>query len=405
MRVLHFCEFFSPLSETFIYDLVNELEGQSMDNHIATLHRENADSRPFLKAHLVKKPCRWNLQRLSTRASVALGLRDIREVCWPVLQKRLKGLVKSVAPDVVHAHFGPAGVLIAPIALRLGIPLIVSFHGFDVTRYARDEFWQRKYHELWPATAVISGVSNHICNRLQELGAPPDKIVRVSNGVKLEEFPCQNPAEHFDGKNVECLFVGRLVEKKGPLLLVKAFQTARKLVADRLNLILHVVGDGPLRPALEEYCRQEHLEACVHLYGPMDHSEVKAMMRRAHIYVQHSLTAANGDQEGQPVALIEAAATGLPCISTNHSGIPEIVLDGKTGFLVEENDFEGMGRKIALLSLDPNLWRTFGLKGRNHVESNLTQEKQVASWIERYRNVCASTRHGIRHSVNTPRAE
>lgn len=384
MRILHFCERFSPLSETFVYDLVTELERQGIDNHVVTLQRMNNESRPFQKVHLVPVQGRFHPERLWHRALVEAGMGHEDETRWPGTRRALRRIARTLKPDVIHAQFGPSGVLIAPVAHHFEIPLAVTFHGFDATLLARSEYWQRKYRDLWPVTAAVAGVSGHICDRIRQLGAPEDKVRRMSNGVDLSKFQYHNPADRFDGVNVECLFVGRLVQKKAPLILARAFQVAAGLVAPDLRLALHIVGDGPLMPKLRQFVDTEGLSSLVHIHGALDHNEVRALFRRVHLYIQHSVTAEDGDQEGQGVSLIEASACGLPIVSTRHDGIPDVVIDGVTGFLVEENDFESMGRKIANLASQPESWGEMGRNGRAHAEENMNLQRQAMSWSNLY---------------------
>jgi glycosyltransferase involved in cell wall biosynthesis len=113
--------------------------------------------------------------------------------------------------------------------------------------------------------------------------------------------------------------------------------------------------------------------------------------------VQHSVTAKDGDEEGLPVAIIEAAASGLPIVATNHSGIPEIVIDGVNGFLVEEHDFESMGKKIADLAEQPELWVQMGLRGRAHVEGNMNMRKQAISWIDLFKRIVGTKPRARQH--------
>jgi colanic acid/amylovoran biosynthesis glycosyltransferase len=392
MRILQYCESFSPLSETFVYDLIDELERQGVDNYVATLRRVNPENRPFHKLYLITTQERFNPERLFHRVLVEAGIGHKDESTWPGIRRNIGRIVRAIRPDVIHAQFGPSGVLIAPVADRFKIPLVVTFHGFDATRLAKSEYWQRKYHELWPVAAAVVGPSRHICERLRQLGAPEAKILRVGYGANLSEFPYTSPADRFDGVNVRCLFVGRLVEKKGPLLLARAFQIAVKEVAQPLRLSLDVVGDGPLAPKLRQFIDGEGLSSVIRMHGALDHNAVKALFGRAHMYVQHSVTAEDGDEEGQPVALIEASACGLPIVSTRHDGIPDVVIDGKTGFLAEEKDFESMGRKIANLASHPDLWRELGRNGRAEAEENMNLQRQTTSWSKLYARLASSAR-------------
>jgi glycosyltransferase involved in cell wall biosynthesis len=392
MRVLHFCESFSPLSTTFIYDLIVELERQGIDNHVLALDRENADTRPFPKVTVVSRAEKYNPGRILCRIWHGRGTGSALEAAWRIERRRIQRVLKRVRPDLVHAHFGPMGVLIAPVARGLGVKCITSFHAYDVTTVPKQQFWKEQYRSLWSQGAAFTGVSRHICGLLEALGAGREKIVRISNGVDLSKFPFNPPGKRFDGKNVECLFVGRLVEKKAPLLVLRAFESARKALGRKADLRLHIVGDGPLMRKLREERQALGLDHCVDIHGALSHQEVRAMMQQAHLYLQHSVTAPDGDQEGLPVGLIEASATGLPIVSTRHDGIPEVVLDGKAGFLVEEHDVEGMAEKLACLAASSSLWDQMGRTAREHVERHMRLDVQAGTWGDLYARVCEGKR-------------
>jgi colanic acid/amylovoran biosynthesis glycosyltransferase len=387
MRILHFCNAFSPLSETFIYDFIHELEHQGLDNYVVALEKQNADTRPFSKVieigRLSKKHPEWIVRRFLS----LLGLGYVEECSWRAERVKIRTAVRHIRPDIIHAHFGTAGVMIAPIACELKIALVTSFHGYDVTRFSKYSFWKKRYKEFWTATKIASGVSDHICQKLRDIGAPENKILKINNGVNTSLFSYQNPIEHFDGINVDCLSVGRLTEKKGFPLLIKAFKVAKDLVSETINLKLHIIGDGPLMLRLTELIDSEGLRSVIKMHGSKSHSDVKSMMKKVHIFAQHSVTASDGDQEGLPVTLIEAAATGLPIVSTLHSGIPEIVFDGKNGYLVPEGDFVKMGERIAFLAKNPQLWQKMSLYGREHVERSMRIDSQTLLWINLYRSI------------------
>lgn len=390
MRVLHFCGAFSRLSQTFIYDLITGLEKQGLDNHVVTFERLREDSRPFDKVHVVRAARRNEPESLVRRAAARLGASEGAAACWPMEQRRIASVIERVQPDVIHAHFGMAGAKIEAVARKMNIPLVTTFHGFDATNLPNNPFWKRQYQELWQTSRAVVGVSENICNKLRELGAPKEKVARIANGVKIEDFPYQCPTDRFDGRRVEWLFVGRLVEKKGPLLLLESFRLAlEKLPAD-IEASLHIVGDGEEMPALLGARERHGLESSVHVHGAQPHTFVRSMMRRCHLTAQHSVTAADGNQEGQPVGLIEAAASGMPLVATRHSGIPEIVVDGRNGFLVEERDVEEMGGRMAFLSSNPGFWPEMSRWGREHVERNLQLGNQVKVWERLYHRI----RHG-----------
>lgn len=398
MRVAHFMESFSPVSETFIYDYVTQLERDKIDNHVITLNRSNSVERPFGAVHVISLPTRWHPARVWSRLTKQSpfqrrtigqgGLLPI-ELYVPFLRRRLKRLLKDLKPHVIHAQFGPAGFLIASVARELDIPLIVTFLGYDVSRLARDEKWVQRYRQLFEDAACLIGISNHVCAKLVAMGAPPAKVVLLHLGVALDRFSYTNPMQRFDGSCVECLHVGRLVEKKSPLDLVEAFGQAVAATRGEIDLQLRIIGDGPLREPMIERIHALDLQDQVQYLGRLPSAQISTFLRSSHIYVQHCKTADDGDQEGQGVTFVEASASGLPVVTTRHNGIPDVVIDGVTGFLVPEGDVGGMAEKIVTLARAPEVWTQFGAAGRAHVEANFALDKQGQKAIDLLERVSA----------------
>jgi glycosyltransferase involved in cell wall biosynthesis len=167
------------------------------------------------------------------------------------------------------------------------------------------------------------------------------------------------------------LAVGRFVAKKGPLHTIRAF-------AAQPHGQLWMVGEGPLLAEAKALADQLHLGERIRFLGVCSQVEVAELMRQVRVFVQHSLVAADGDSEGNPVAVMEAQLSGLPVVATRHAGIPEVVLDGETGVLVAEGDVQGMAAAIAQLLQDPALCTRFGAAGRRHVEHGFTLDKHLA---------------------------
>jgi glycosyltransferase involved in cell wall biosynthesis len=170
---------------------------------------------------------------------------------------------------------------------------------------------------------------------------------------------------------VRFLFVGRLADKKDPVSLLESF----RLVVDSLNDMrptLTMVGDGPLRDEVETKIHELELDDCVHLTGHQTHEEVIQHFANAHIYVQHSVVAPNGDEEGLPVSITEALAAGLPVVSTRHSGIPEAVRENECGLLVDEKDVNGMAGAMIRLAREPGTCDRLGAAGRQLLEAEFS---------------------------------
>jgi glycosyltransferase involved in cell wall biosynthesis len=209
--------------------------------------------------------------------------------------------------------------------------------------------------------ALFLAVSDALRERAIARGFPEARTLTHYNGVDLDRFhPDVTPRE--PGL---VLHVGRLVEKKGTRVLIEAL--AR--VAD-MKLI--VIGDGPLRTALDRQARE--LGDRVRFLGELPSDEVARWMRRASVLAAPSLTAADGDAEGLPNVVVEAAASGLPVVGTIHSGIPEAVDDGATGFLVPEGNAEALGARLAELLGSESLRCEMGLAARRLAERKFSRQ-------------------------------
>jgi colanic acid/amylovoran biosynthesis glycosyltransferase len=303
---------------------------------------------------------------------------------WPVLRSRISQRLKELKPDIVHAQFGPEGVIVGPVADALNIPLAVTFHGYDVSRLPKQEKVRGRYKDLFEEASVLIGVSDHNSSMLKELGAPPEKVRTIHNGTRLDQFSYSDPLDRFDGETVRLLHVGRLVEKKGPLELVDSFRLARENVKGKVDLQLTVAGDGPLREKLLQRVQNLNLDDSIDYAGSVSHGRVQDLMREAHLYTQHCKTALDGDVEGQGVTFIEAQASGLPVIATRSGGVPSVVVDGDTGYLVPEEDTEAMADRITELALHPERWEELSRKGRKHVEDQFDLTKQVKKLVDTY---------------------
>jgi glycosyltransferase involved in cell wall biosynthesis len=223
---------------------------------------------------------------------------------------------------------------------------------------------------MFESASAIVAVSRDMTRQLQELGAPPEKIYYNSCGVDLTQFQGADPAN----APPRFLAVGRFVEKKGPLFTIEAFQ---KVVARCPDACLTMVGDGPLLDDCRRKCEDLGLNEAVRFLPPTPHDEISKLMKSARAFVQHSMISAGGDCEGTPVAVLEAAASGLPVVSTKHGGIKDAVMSGKTGFLVDEGDVDGMAAHMISLVEDPELAGRLGRAGREHMREAFDMEKQI----------------------------
>lgn len=385
MKVLHIVESFSALSETFIYDYITELEKQGIDNHVLTFERLNEVDRPFDKVYVVKlrKKLIWFL------SGVLLKFNVKPSILWGRQRRRVKKIIVKVKPDIVHAQFGPMGVITHKVTTKLKIPLFVTFHGYDISILLNDKFWLSQYHRLFENSCKIIGVSNDVCRKIEQVGCPKEKIIRFSVGIKLENFKFRKTILKKDNE-VNLIHIGRLVEKKSPILLIKAFKIVFENYKERIKLKLIIIGDGPLKEEAMNLANELGVSQQVKFMGALKHEEIIKYLTNSQIYTQHCITAPDGDQEGLGMTFLEASAVGLPVVATNHDGIPDAVINNKTGFLVTEGDYEEMANKIIYLIENKDVVIEFGKNGRKYVEDNFNIHKQILKAIKYYKDCIIS---------------
>ena len=250
-----------------------------------------------------------------------------------------------------------------------GAAYFVHAHGYDVSRALRDPSWRSRYTDYRSAAGVIT-VTEGSRRRLIELGVGAERIHVVPCGV---DVPPESP-RRVDGEFVRCVAIGRMVGKKAPLTTLAAFRLAAAS-CDRLRL--DMIGGGPLYETAAQYVRGANLGDRVRLLGPQPHDAVVRALREADIFVQHSVTdPVTGDEEGLPVSILEAMAHALPVVSTRHAGIPEAVLEGVTGLLVDEGDVAAMAERLVTLANDSGARAQLGAEGRRRVAASFSWERE-----------------------------
>jgi colanic acid/amylovoran biosynthesis glycosyltransferase len=273
-------------------------------------------------------------------------------------------LERSDQYDVLHAHFGPVANSFRFARTVCRAPLVVTFHGYDFSQYPR-QHGEGVYRRLFQDVDAVMGISQYATQRLMQLGCPEEKLYVLHTGVFPSRFPFR--ARRLEpGEPVRILTVGRLVEKKGLEYALRAVAEVRR---SHSNLRYEIIGEGPLRSELEGLIRQLDLGPIVTLRGAAGADAVRRSFAASHLYLLPSVTAADGDQEGIPVSLMEAQSCGVPVVSTFHSGIPELVADGRSGLLVEERNEEQLARALLQLVQSPHAWPSMGECGRNIVEA------------------------------------
>jgi glycosyltransferase involved in cell wall biosynthesis len=303
----------------------------------------------------------WHASRLMAAIGRRIGAVSASRWRERIQRSALIDLLGPRKPDVILANYGQSGVLLGPVAKSLGVPMVVMFHGADASRLASRPEWQERFREVFAQAALVIGPSNYVVDRLVSLGCPSEKARVLRYGIRMRtDNKC---AEHVaSGRPVRFLSVGRHIPKKHPVGLIRAFHRCVNQLGPG-QATLKFIGDGPLFEDVAATVRELGLQDDVFLTGSLGHDAVLKAYDDADIYVQHSVVAPDGDEEGLPVSITEALAAGLPVVATRHSGIPEVVREGVTGYLVEEHDLDAMGRRMANLARQPELCIAMGRNG------------------------------------------
>ena len=284
--------------------------------------------------------------------------------------KYLVNYFKENKINVVFAEYGPTGALVKDACEKLGIPLIVIFHGFDISHRATVQEYLQLYKEMSLYAFAIIGVSRYMVNELISIGMPPEKVFYNPYGVETSYFKCSPVLQ---SKPI-FLSVARFAEKKGPLQTLKAFKMVLKEVPEA-RLIM--AGIGPMWEECKLFAQEVGISASVEFKGIVTHEDIRSLMNQSRAFVQHSVKAPSGDMEGTPNSILEASSSCLPIVSTRHAGIPDSVIENKTGFLVEEHDVEGMAAYMIKFAKDPELASRMGKAGRLFMLENFEMKERI----------------------------
>ncbi|EEQ7729697.1 colanic acid biosynthesis glycosyltransferase WcaL [Escherichia coli] len=404
MKVGFFLLKFPLSSETFVLNQITAFIDMGFEVEIVALQKGDTQNThaAWTKYNLAART-RWlqdeptgKVAKLRHRASQTLrGIH--RKNTWQALNLKRYGaesrnLILSAIcglvatpfhADVFIAHFGPAGVTAAKLR-ELGVirgKIATIFHGIDISSREVLNHYTPEYQQLFRRGDLMLPISDLWAGRLQKMGCPREKIAVSRMGVDMARFsprPVKAPATP-----LEIISVARLTEKKG---LHVAIEACRQLKEQGMAFRYRILGIGPWERRLRTLIEQYQLEDVVEMPGFKPSHEVKAMLDDADVFLLPSVTGADGDMEGIPVALMEAMAVGIPVVSTLHSGIPELVEADKSGWLVPENDARALAQRLAAFSqLDTDELAPVVKRAREKVEHDFNQQvinRELASLLQ-----------------------
>lgn len=349
---------------------------------IATIHK-SAYSETFIKAQIELLPAKlvlygdWLPVYYGNNILINKKYKTKINQLYKLLFKRtffntssdFVSLLKKNKIDVVLAQYGPAGVELMRTCKKSDIPLIVHFHGFDASENETLRIYRKTYQQMFIDAKKIIAVSKAMKTKLISLGCDENKIALITYGPNAVFF--KNEPKF---KSNTFFAIGRFVDKKAPYLTLMAFYEVLKEFSEAK---LKMAGSGELLNTCENMVKAWGIQASVTFLGILKPEQTKIEMENALAFVQHSVIADNGDSEGTPVAILEAQAAALPVISTCHAGIPDVVINNETGFLVQETDIFAMKEAMIKLLSNKLLAKEMGAKGRMRIKNEFTMDHYI----------------------------
>ncbi|RRO13329.1 glycosyltransferase family 4 protein [Flavobacteriaceae bacterium 14752] len=304
--------------------------------------------------------------KLALKAIAKLTRKDFKKSIENEVSKQLKQL----KIDVALVEYGTHAMRLFPALIKANIPFVVHFHGYDASR---QEVLDKNdnYKALFKAATYVISVSTVMNDKLLKLGCPEEKLIYNVYGAN-PIFKKHEPK--FSKK--QAVAIGRFVDKKAPYYTILAF---KKVLNKHPEAQLLMAGQGALWPTCKNLIKYLNLENNVKLLGVVTPDKVAQLMQQSYCFVQHSITAESGDQEGTPLAVLESALSGLPVVSTNHAGIPDVIEHEKTGLLCDEHDVDHMSKNLIRIFDDVNYAKQLGQEARKVHIKKFSLEKHIKS--------------------------
>ncbi|MDG1729366.1 MAG: glycosyltransferase [Algibacter sp.] len=286
--------------------------------------------------------------------------------------------LKEQKINVILVEYGDHAFNLLYIIKASNLPVIVHFHGYDASRNKIIKNCNN-YKEVFQISNKVIAVSKIMQDKLKDLGCLESKIEYNPCAASIE-FSKLEP--QFLKK--QFIAIGRFTDKKAPYYTILAFKKVLKIHPDATLLM---AGDGYLLNTCKNLIRYYQLEDSVKLLGIITPDKYRDLLKESLAFVQHSITAKDGDMEGTPVAILEASIAGLPVISTYHSGISDVIKHKETGLLCKEHDIIAMSNHMLQVLDNISLAKKMGAAGKINISNNFSLEQH----INKLQNILEST--------------
>lgn len=369
-------EIWLELTQTWLYGQIVSLP-KSIESHVLCQRKANLEQFPFPRIHSFDdQPKVWRawdrtIRKLRIRRHLGHAARAARRT----------------QPQIIHSHFGPTGWEILDVARQTGAKHVVTFYGLDVN-FLPKQGWMERYQELFDRIDLVLCEGPHMGKCIAALGCPPTKIRVHHLGVDVPNIAFQ-PRWWRPGQRLRVFMAASFREKKGLPYAIEALG----ILARSIDLEATIIGgasDSPQSREEErrilESIKRSGLADRVRLLGFQSASTYMNEAREHHVFLSPSVTASNGDTEGgAPVSIIEMVASGMPVVSTTHCDVPEVIVDGETGYLAPERDPEALASRMNELLVNWSRWSEMLTLSRQRIEQQfdaMTQGRLLADHYE-----------------------
>ncbi len=382
--VASYCTTFLKPEMLHIYRQITAL--RNVETFVMTKKVQNPDRFPFADVEIIPPP-HMNLLRHGwlkfVKGEPPIIYRGEYQVLATLLARR--------HADLMHIYFGHTGVHLLPFIEQWRKPCVVSFHGADVAR--KDDFpdYAKKLRKMFDAVSLVLARSQSLADRLVELGCAPDRIRINRTGIPTKDFPFMRRETPRRGK-WRILQACRLIPKKGVATSLRAFAMFLK---ENPKAEFCIAGKGPLQSQLEALAMELGILQRVHFCGFVTQAQLIELYETSHLFLHPSETPPDENQEGIPNSILEAMATGLPVLATQHGGIPEAIDHGRTGMLVEERDAEALGAAMLRFSRSAQLCGEIGYRASVSIGESFEQETQIEQLEAHYEEAIELGSNGI----------
>ena len=380
IRVLQSLRFWLPLTQNWVHEQIVNLPKNIETSIVAEKRTDDGYDSHLSPVILAEEfPLRWRIDQWLRASGLSTG------------KSSVKSMLHRIHPDVVHSHFGDLGWYDHEVVAATGAAHVVTFYGYDVNYLLqRRRYWADRYRKLFKTSATFLCEGPHMRSALIRMGAVPSSVLVHHLGVPVGSIPFGS--KMWSGGELRVLIASSFGEKKGIPVALQALERLSRVVP----LSVEIVGDASSddrgsreKEKILAFLRRSDLR--VRLHGFMSLADLRRMMAACHLLVVPSMTSSDGDTEGgAPVTLMEAAAVGIPVLSTDHCDIPEVIIDGKTGLLAPEGDVEALLRTLQEMIDRRDEWSRFAELGRARVEEEFDSAKQAVRLAALYERLAES---------------